>query len=457
MSPRLERRLSVADAGALVVSNVIGVGIFTTPGIVCGILPRPAAVLAVWALGGLLALFGAMAYAELAASKPRAGGEYVYLREGFGPLAAFLTGWTSFVAGFSGAIAAGAIGLTAYLGRFFPGVADPAPLWNLSLGRVSVSLSRSTLIAIAVIVALGAVHIRGARPGRVIQDTLASALIVGLLLFIAFGFALGRGSLENFSGGRTTSPSSWLFALIPVMFSYSGWNAAAYVAEEVRAPGRSVPLALGFGTAAVIAIYLGLNALYLYALPVGELSGRIDAARSAAEQLLGPTAAGWLAVLAIVIIVSSLSAMTLAGPRVYYAMARDGVFFPAAARVHPKFGTPAVAIAAQTAWSCLLVLSGTFEQLLTYTGFAIVLFSAAAVCALFVLRRKTPEAPRPFRAWGYPIAPAIFAIASFAIVVNAVREAPGPSAIGLLVMSAGIPLYWWMRRRGHRSRQSSCG
>jgi APA family basic amino acid/polyamine antiporter len=204
----------------------------------------------------------------------------------------------------------------------------------------------------------------------------------------------------------------------------------------------------------VIAIYLGLNALYLYALRVSELSGRINAADAVAERLLGPAAAESLAVLAILIILSSLSAMTLAGPRVYYAMARDGVFFPAAERVHPRFRTPAVAIGAQTAWSCLLVLSGTFEQLLTYTGFAIVLFSAVAVCALFVLRWKAPEARRPFRAWGYPIAPAIFALASLAIVVNAVLEAPGPSALGLLVMTAGIPLYWLMRRRGRRSGQN---
>lgn len=452
---RLERRLGVVDAAALVVSNVIGVGIFTTPGIVCGLLPRPAAILAVWALGGLLALSGAMAYAELAALIPKAGGEYVYLREGYGRLAAFLTGWTSFVAGFSGAIAAGAIGLTAYLGRFFPAAADPAALGSLSIGRVSLTLSRPSLIALAIIVALGAIHVRGVRPGRVVQNTLAAALVLGLILFITLGFTLGKGSLENFSGGGKLPASSWLLALIPVMFSYSGWNAAAYVAEEVREPGRSVPRALAWGTAAVIAIYLGLNALYLYALPVGELSGRINAADAAAERLFGPAAAGWLAALAVVIIVSSLSAMTLAGPRVYYAMARDGVFFPAAARVHPKFGTPAVAIAAQTAWSCLLVLSGTFEQLLTYTGFAIVLFSAIAVCALFVLRWKSPLARRPFRAWGYPIAPAIFALASFAIVVNAILEAPLPAAIGLLVMAAGVPLYWLMRRRPRRSGQNS--
>jgi APA family basic amino acid/polyamine antiporter len=455
MSRRLERRLGVVDAAALVVSNVIGVGIFTTPGIVCGMLPRPGAILAVWGLGGLLALSGAMAYAELAALIPKAGGEYVYLREGYGRLAAFLTGWTSFVAGFSGAIAAGAIGLTAYLGRFFPAAADPAALGSLSIGRVSLTLSRPSLIALAIIVALGAIHVRGVRTGRAVQNTLAAALVLGLILFITLGFTLGKGSLESLSGGGKLPASSWLLALIPVMFSYSGWNAAAYVAEEVREPGRSVPRALAWGTAAVIAIYLGLNALYLYALPVGELSGRINAADAAAERLLGPAAAGWLTVLAVLIILSSLSAMTLAGPRVYYAMARDGVFFPAAARVHPKFGTPAVAIAAQTAWSCLLVLSGTFEQLLTYTGFAIILFSAIAVCALFVLRWRRPLARRPFRAWGYPIAPAIFALASFAIVVNAILEAPLPSAIGLLVMVAGVPLYWLMRRRGRKSGQNS--
>jgi len=437
------------------VSNVIGVGIFTTPGIISGMLRHPAAILAVWALGGLLALSGAMAYAELAALKPKAGGEYVYLREGFGRLAAFLTGWTSFVAGFSGAIAAGAIGLTTYLARFFPRAADPTPLWRVSVGHLPVAISRPTLIAVVTIVALGAVHVRGVRPGRMVQDTLAAAQILGLLLFITLGFVVGRGSFENFSAVGKAPPSIWLLALIPVMFSYSGWNAAAYVAEEVREPGRNLPLALGCGTLSVVAIYLGLNALYLYALPVDALSGRINAADAAAERLFGPGAAGWLSVLASLIILSSLSAMTLAGPRIYYAMARDGLFFPAAARVHPTFGTPAVAIAAQTAWSCLLVFSGTFEQLLTYTGFAIVLFSAVAVCALFMLRWRSPGARRPFRAWGYPVAPAIFALTSLAIVLNAVLEAPGPSAMGLLVIGAGIPLYWLMRRRGQRSGQNS--
>jgi APA family basic amino acid/polyamine antiporter len=388
-----------------------------------------------------------MAYAELAALQPKAGGEYVYLREAFGRLAAFLTGWTSFVAGFSGAIAAGAIGLTAYLGRFFPAAADPSHLWSLSLGPLSLTVSRPTLLAVFVILALGAVHIRGLRPGRMVQDTLTTALLAGLVLFIVLGFAKGRGSVENLTGGGRSPATSWLLALIPVMFSYSGWNAAAYMAEEVRDPVRSVPRALGWGTAAVIAIYLGLNVVYLYALPAGELAGRLNAADAAADRLLGSAAAGWLAVLATVIIVSSLSAMTLAGPRIYYAMARDGLFFPAAARIHPRFGTPAAAIAAQTVWSCLLVLSGTFDQLLTYTGFAVVLFSAIAVCALFVLRQKAPRARRPFRAWGYPIAPAIFALASLAIVVNAIVEAPLPSAIGLLVIAAGIPLYWVMQRR----------
>jgi APA family basic amino acid/polyamine antiporter len=247
--------------------------------------------------------------------------------------------------------------------------------------------------------------------------------------------------------------TSWLLALVPVMFSYSGWNAAAYVAEEVRDPGRNVPRALALGTAVVIVLYIGVNALYLYALPIQEIAslnaqGQIAIADAAARRLLGAPAATLLGAMTIVILLGSLSAMILAGPRVYYAMAQDGTFFKSAARVHPRYRTPATAILAQAGWSCVLVLSGTFNQLLTYTGFAVVLFSGLAVSAVFVLRWRNPNEPRPFKAWGYPLAPGIFAVACLVIVVNAIMREPGPSAWGLLLMASGIPLYWWLRR-GH--------
>jgi APA family basic amino acid/polyamine antiporter len=448
----LERRLGPLDAAAIVISNVIGVGIFTTPGIIAQIVPHPAAILGVWAAGGILAFAGAMAYAELAALRPRAGGEYVYLCEGFGPLAGFLTGWTSFIAGFSGAIAAGAVGAAEYLARFVPAAGSTAPLVSIPLGLLDLHLSPRALVALAAIWGLALIHLRGLGPGRIVQNALAGVKVTALMIFVALGFAFGRGSMTHFVSGVAVRPTSWLLAMIPVMFSYSGWNAAAYVAEEVRDPGRNVPRALALGTAAVVLLYLGINVLYLYALPVGAFSslgqsGQIAAAAAVGDRLLGPAAGGLLAVLTIIIVMGSLSAMVLAGPRIYYAMARDGLFFAFAGRVHPRFHTPAAAIVAQAAWSSVLVLSGTFGQLLNYTGFAVVLFAGVAVIALFVLRWKRPSDARPFRAWGYPWAPGIFAAASMLIVLNALVRDPGPSLWGLALMAAGLPLFVFLRRR----------
>ena len=236
------------------------------------------------------------------------------------------------------------------------------------------------------------------------------------------------------------------------MFTYSGWNAAAYVAEEVRAPGRNVPLALALGTLAVVIIYLALNALYLFAMPIGELAGVKETfIDSVAAALFGFVAGDLIAAFTIVSISASVSAMVLAGPRVYFAMARDGLFAAPAGRVHPRFRAPTTAIVAQAIWSAILVLSGTLSQLVSYTGFAVILFSAVAVAAVFVLRIREPQAARPFRAWGYPWAPAIFVVASAVIVVNEIVRNPGPSAAGLLIIASGIPVYWWLRRGSRRA------
>jgi APA family basic amino acid/polyamine antiporter len=443
----LERRLGPFDAAAIIVSNVIGGGIFLTPAIIAAMVPDPAAMLAVWAAGGVLAFAGAMAYAELAALRPHAGGEYVYLREAFGPLAAYLTGWTSFVAGFSGAIAASAVGLAAYLGRFIPAAADTTPLASLPLGIVTLSLSRQGLVAIAAIVLLSLVHLRGVGPGRVMQNILAALKVTALLALIALGLSIGEGSVEHFTGGAPVAPTGWLLALVPVMFSYAGWNAATYVAEEIRNPERFVPRALALGTGAVIAIYLLLNVLFLYSISVDELAALTGSVVDViADRLFGAAAGSLMGVVTIVSIAASISAMVFAGPRVYYAMARDGLFFSPAARVHPRYRTPAWSIGAQAAWSALLVLSGGFVQLLEYTGFAVILFSGIAGVALFVLRRHTAET-RAFSAWGYPYAPAIFVGASALIVLNAMWRNPGPSGAGLAIILAGLPLYVLLRRR----------
>lgn len=445
----LERRLGPFDAAAIIVSNVIGGGILFTPPQVAASVPDPWLFLGTWLAGGALAFAGAMAYAELAALRPRAGGEYVYLDAAYGRLAAFLTGWTSFVAGFTGAIAASAAVLAIYLGRFIPGAADSTPLLVVPVPFVPLTVSRQSLLAIAAIFLMAWIHLRGVGPGRVFSNVLATLKVTALLLFIAIGFAFGAGSAAHLHESSGAVPAaSWLLALIPVMFTFSGWNAAAYVAEEIRNPGRNVPLALGIGTIAVIAIYFLLNLLYLYVLPVGELAAVKGSVLDViADRLLGARAGDIMGVVSIISLAASISAMTFAGPRVYYAMARDGVFLSAAGRVHPRFRTPAAAILAQAAWSSLLVLSGGADALTRYTGFAVVLFAGVAVMAVFVLRAREPQAARPFKALGYPVAPAIFALASFAIVANAIYSDPVPSLAGVAIIAAGVPLYWWFKRK----------
>ena len=447
--PSLDRRLGPFDAAAIVVSNVIGGGIFFVPVIVAQMVPHGAAILWVWLAGGALAFAGAMAYAELSALRPRAGGEYVYLREAYGPLAAFLTGWTSFVAGFTGAIAASAVALAGYLGRFVPAAADATPIFTVPLPLLPLIVSRKSIVALATIAILSFIHIRGLGPGRIVQNVLAGLKASALVAIIALGFAIGTGSPAAITAGAGVSVSGMLLALVPIMFTYSGWNAAVYVAEEVRDPGRNVPLALGLGTAAVIVVYVALNALYLYVLPVTELAalpgGRL--LDVVGERLFGPGAADAIAIFTIVSLSASISAMTLAGPRVYYAMAKDGLFLPAAARVHPKYRTPASAIVAQGLWSSILVLCGTLSQLVSYTGFAVVLFSAVAVTCVFVLRRRDPGAARPFRAWGYPWAPAIFVLACLAMVVNEMMRNGATALVGAAVIAAGVPVYFFFGRR----------
>jgi APA family basic amino acid/polyamine antiporter len=440
------------DAAAIVVSNVIGGGIFFVPIIVSQLTPSAPAMLGVWLLGGVLAFAGAMAYAELAALRPRAGGEYVYLRDAYGRLAAFLSGWTSFVAGFSGAIAASSVALAEYIGRFIPAAANREPLFTVPLPYVSLTVSPQAVVAIAAITALSMVHLHAS--GRLVHNLLAGLKVSALVVFIALGLSLGAGEASNLTSTRMVDSSAgWLLALIPVMFSYSGWNAAAYVAEEIKDPGRNVPRALAIGTLGVVAIYLLLNVVFLYAMPIAELAaleGRLTDV--AAERLFGFVAGNLLAVFTIVSIAASVSAMVWAGPRVYFAMARDGVFLQSAARVHPKHRTPVRAILAQAVWSSVLVLSGTLSGLVSYTGFAVVLFSGIAVLAVFVLRHREPEAERPYKALGYPVAPAVFVLASLVMVINEIWNSPGPALAGLGVIGAGIPLYFLFSRRPNGSR-----
>jgi len=445
----LARRLGPLDGAAIIVSNVIGGGILFFPPGIAARVPEPWWYLSTWVLGGLLAFAGAMAYAELAALRPRAGGEYVYLREAYGRLAGFLTGWTSFVAGFSGAMAANALFLTLYLNRFIPGAANSNPLFVVPIPYVPLTFSTQTLVASAAIMVAAVVHIVGVGPGRAVTNLLASLKVAAFVGFIAFGLTLGTGSWANLS--QATAPvtgAGFLLALIPIMFTYSGWNAAAYMAEEIRNPGRNVPLALAIGTVAVTAIYLLMNVLFLYVMSIGGLAAVQGSVLDVvADRLLGVRAGDVMGIVSIISLAASINAFTFAGPRVYFAMARDGAFFRSAAHVHSRFKTPAVSIAAQAAFAILLVLTGSLDALANYVGFAITLFLGLAVAAVFVLRSREPDAPRPFKALGYPVTPAIFVLASLAIVINAFYSDLTRTLIGAGIILAGIPIYLLFRKR----------
>ena len=450
-TPVLERRLGPFDAAAIIIANVIGGGILFRSPAVAAAVPDATWFLLAWVGGGVLAFMGAMAYAELATMRPKAGGEYVYLREAFGPLAGFLTGWTSFVAGFSGAMAASAVFLIVTLDRFIPGVANGTPLLAIPIpGVVTITFSIHTLAASAVVIVAALIHIRGVGPGRIASNVLTTLKIVALVVFIGFGLTAGTGSPSNLtqSAGSLTF-TGVLFAFIPIMFTYSGWNAASYMAEEIRDPGRNVPRALLMGTVGVIAIYLLINVLYLFVIPIGELAtlGGRSILDVVGDRLLGERAGDIMAIVAIISLVAGINAWTFAGPRVYFAMARDNAFFKSAARVHPKYKTPAASIVAQAALTILLILTGSLDSIANYVGFAITLFAGTAVAAVFVLRTREPNAPRPFKALGYPWTPAIFVLVSAAIVVNAFYTDTRVSVTGTLIILAGIPLYYFFTRK----------
>lgn len=446
----LRRGLGAVDGAALIVSNVVGVGIFITPGIIAAMVPGPGAFLALWLAGGALALIGGLVYAELGGAYPEAGGEYVYIREAFGPLPAFLSGWSSLVAGFTGAIAAAAVGAAVYLDRLVPGLASDEALVALPLGPLALELTPRRVVAVALIGGLALVHARGLGPGRRVQNVLAALSVVTIAGLVGAGLLIP---------GIATAGSMWpaaepggggpLLALVLVMFTYSGWNAATYLAGEMRTPSRSLHTSIIGGTLLVTVLYLGLNLLYLRTVPFGVLGGSVAVADAAAAAALGRFAGVAMAAVVGLALVSGVSAMLLAGPRIYFAMARDGALPARFGAVDPASGAPTFAMGAQALWACALVLTGAFQDLLTYTGFAVVLFSATAVAALFVLRRRPGYALRGgVLAWGYPWAPALFLLVSGAMLIQAIRYAPGPSLAGAAIIGAGVPLYLGMLRFG---------
>ncbi len=434
----LPRSMGPLLAISVVLANVIGVGIFTTSGLLAKDLADPRLLLSMWLVGGVMSLAGALCYGELGANFPRAGGEYVYLREAYGPLPSFLSGWASLFAGFSAPIAAASVGFTEYLSAYYP---------ELSLQNRSGYVLPGHLVATAVIVLLSAVHYRKVQLGGRVHVGLTFFKVGIIAVFVLAGFLIGRGDTSNFSPvipleewpGLSAAMAS---GMIFVMFSYSGWNAAVYIGGEIRNPQRNLPMALFAGTAIVVILYILMNSLYLYAIPIGGMPDVIRIAEQASSNLFGLDVAPLLNIVFMGTILGSVSAMVIAGPRVYYAMARDGLFPRAIARVHPRFGTPNNAILLQAVWSIVLVFSGRFEQLLTFSGVVLIAFSCLTVSSVFVIRRRSASTLN-YKGWGYPWTMLVFLSISLWILLVAFRDRPVESLLGLAVVTTGIPFYYY--------------
>lgn len=432
---RLARTLSLRDAVFLVVASVVGSGIFLTPGAIADRLPHPGLIFAAWAAGGLLSLAGALANAELGAMYPRAGGDYVYLREAFHPAAGFLVGWVTFFAIYAGTIATLAAG-------FAESVAQMAA-WP----RAAV-----VPLAVVTVAAFSALNYASVPWGLRVNNLAGWVKLAALLAFALVGPLTGAGDPAHLRPlvegvASTASPAAFALALSPVLFSYLGWNASVYVASEIRDPARNVPRSLFVGLGLCAALYLLLNAVYLYALPVAALRGTANAGEAAAGVLFGELGGRLVAAFVLVSILGTLHATILVGPRIAYAMALDGLFLRGVDRVHPTRQTPAAAVAVQAAVaSTILLLLQSFPSALDFTTFAIVLATAADVLALLWLRRVAPAHPRPYRAPGHPWIPLLYVAANLAIAVGLARGSPRAAGTAAAVTLAGVPVYLALRR-----------
>jgi APA family basic amino acid/polyamine antiporter len=431
---RLERQLGLTDATLLIVASVIGAGIFFTPGRVAELLPHPGWIFAAWIAGGLLSLAGALANAELGAMFPRAGGDYVYLREAFHPVAGFLVGWLTFFAIYAGTIAA--------LGAAFgEGVASWA-----GLGRPA-----AVAIAVGVTLAVSALNYAGVRWGARANNLTSAFKLLALLAFAIAGPLFGHGDFGRLlptGAGDRIGAGAFGLAMSPILFTYLGWNASVFVASEIRDPGRNVPSSLFWGLGICAAIYLLVNAVYLFALPLAELQGVPDAGRASATALFGDLGGTLVAFFVLASVLGTLNATALVGPRIAYAMALDRLFFPLADGVHEVFKTPSAAITIQAAVSVgLLILLQSFPRALDFTTFAILLASMADIGALYRLRRRQPERRRPYRAWGYPWVPGLYLAACGAIAGTMLWGRPRECLAGLAMLLAGLPFYWLFARR----------
>jgi APA family basic amino acid/polyamine antiporter len=449
-SQGLVRGIGLKSAIALVIANIIGAGIFTSTGFQAGTLGHPGYIFLVWIVGGVLALCGALCYAELGAAMPRAGGEYVYLREAYGPSFGFMSAFVSLLAGFAAPVASALKSLVLYLAYFFPWL-SPSPVL---LGFIDVQ----DWIAVGFAWLLVAIHLRGVRGGIRFNDWITLFKVTGIIGIIVAAALIGKGQISHFthvSASYHTMDQADKFGafancLIFVMFCYSGWNAAAYVAGEIREPKKNLPRSLTIGTVIVVVLYLALNAVYFYGADVDALANKAEVGLISSEALFGGAGATLVTLVLSISLLASASAMTIAGPRVYYALGRDFPPFRIFGTTRESTGAPAASLVLQGITTTGMILSGTVDQIQQYIGFTLTLFASLGVTCVIVMRVTRPDLPRPFRTWGYPITPLLFlAVSVWAMVWN-FRGRPVESILALVtVLVGGLVFHFTIRRAGH--------
>jgi basic amino acid/polyamine antiporter, APA family len=454
--PSLVRGLSLLDSVLLLVSGIIGSSIFLTAKDIAGPLPNPTLFFLVWVLGGVISLCACVAFAELGSMFPDSGGQYIYLREAYGDLVAFLYGWMLFTVGNGGSIAALSVASAAYMGNIIPFISQQHVIFSLA----GMPFTRAHAIGLVLIAILTCVNVFGLRWGALLTNVSTWTKFSAMAVFVVLGFAIGKGHWSNFSaqapGGLTMGLSAGQLisafgvGLIAVFWAYDGWVYVTWVAGEVKDPRHNVPLAMVLGVLAVGTIYLAMNMTYVYAMPLNEIAKYETIAHAAATRLFSPAAAVWLSAMIAVSCFSAAAACTLSGSRVYLAMAQDGVFFRRMAVIHPRWRTPVFSLIGQGIWAAVLTMSGRYDQLYTYVIFGMVLSYTLTVIGLFVLRWKRPDVPRPYRCSGYPWLPAIYILVGVTWTLNTIIQRPTEAFGSAAIVLVGVPgfLYWKRKSRG---------
>ncbi len=449
--PTLVRGLTLLDSVLLLVSGIIGSSIFLTAKDIAAPLPHPVLFLLVWVLGGLISLCACFPFAELASMFPDSGGQYIYLREAYGDLVAFLYGWMLFAVANGGSIAALSVAAAAYSGNVFPAVSEQRVVFAIA----RLAITRAHVFALLLIAILTYVNVVGLRWGALLQNVSTWTKFAAMSGFVVLGFAIGKGHWSNFEShgvglAMGLSPTQLVSALgvglIAVFWAYDGWVYITWVAGEVRNPRRNVPLAMVLGVIAVGVVYVAMNMTYIYALPLNEIATHETIAHAAAAVLFSPKAAGWLSLMIAMACFSAAATCTLAGARVYLAMAQDGVFFKRMAEIHPKWRTPAFSLIGQGVWAAALTLSGRYDQLYTYVIYGMVLSYTLTVIGFFWLRWKRPGIPRPYRCTGYPWLPGIYVLIGAAWTLNTIITRPTEAFWGTAIVLTGVPGYWYWKR-----------